>query len=185
MFHKYRSSCPKVFCKIDFVKDFTKFARKHLCRSLVLKKQRTTGNYKENPTQVFSCEFLRTLILKNFCKWLLSDLFYENKPPAPKGWERITAEVFVSFGIVWLRFWYCCTSKYLCLLKQISQQPDVSTWCVFTNQISNFVRFKYKFSLYLRAEAPHELTCIQIEIMWSLGQAVMLNLRTDKGSSES
>ena len=30
-------------------------------------------------------KFLRKPILKNFCEWLLTDLFYENKPPAPKG----------------------------------------------------------------------------------------------------
>ena len=61
MFHKYRSSCPKVFCKIDFVKDFTKFARKHLCRSLVLKKTAHHGKLqRESNTGVFLWVFKNT-----------------------------------------------------------------------------------------------------------------------------
>ena len=36
MFHKYRSSRPKVFSKNDVFKGFTKFTRKHLWQSLVL-----------------------------------------------------------------------------------------------------------------------------------------------------
>ena len=111
MFHKYRSSCPKVFCKIDFVKDFTKFARKHLCRSLVLKKQRTTGNYKENPTQVFSCEFLRTLILKNFCKWLLSDVL----------WKQTTCPKRIRKDNSWsiCQLWNSMTTVLVLLYQQI------------------------------------------------------------------
>ena len=29
-------------------------------------------------------KFFRTPILKNFCEWLLTNLFYKSKPPAPK-----------------------------------------------------------------------------------------------------
>ena len=57
---------------------------------------------------------------------------------------------------------------------------------ILTNQISNFVWSNYKFSLYLRAEAPNKLTCIQVEICsLALGRAVKLNLWREEGSSES
>ena len=54
-----------------------------------------------------------------------------------------------------------------------------------TNRISNFVRSNYKVSLYLRTDAPNQLICIQIEIVWSLGRAVRLNLGTDEESRDS
>ena len=38
MFNKYRSRSPKVVCKNGVVDSFAKFTRKHLCRSLFLKK---------------------------------------------------------------------------------------------------------------------------------------------------
>ena len=34
--HFVRSICPEVFCKIDVLKNFAKFTRKHLCQSLFL-----------------------------------------------------------------------------------------------------------------------------------------------------
>ena len=40
-------------------------------------------------TQVFSCEFCKifknTNFKNNFCQWLLTNLFYQNKPLAPEG----------------------------------------------------------------------------------------------------
>ena len=36
---KHRSSHPEVFCKVDILKNFVKFAGKHLCRSLFIKVQ--------------------------------------------------------------------------------------------------------------------------------------------------
>ena len=48
MFHKYRSTRPKVFCKNDVSKGFTKVTIEHLRRSLVLKKQRA---YRKSGTQ--------------------------------------------------------------------------------------------------------------------------------------
>ena len=38
MFNRYRSRSPKVVCKNGVVDSFAKFTRKHLCRSLFLKK---------------------------------------------------------------------------------------------------------------------------------------------------
>ena len=38
MFNKYRSKSPKVICKNGVLDSFTKFRKKHLCRSLLLKK---------------------------------------------------------------------------------------------------------------------------------------------------
>ena len=63
---------------------------------------------KKTPTQIFSCEFCK--IFKKFLITpmsksdlllsLLTDLFFKNKPPASKKTEEITAEMFVSFGVV-------------------------------------------------------------------------------------
>ena len=50
------------------------------------------------------------------------------------------------------------------------------TLYVLTNQISHFVQPIYKFSLYLSAEAPNQLPCIQKEVLLSLGRAVKVNL---------
>ena len=33
-------------------------------------------------------------------QWLVTNLFYENKPSAPKRLEKITAEIFVNYGVV-------------------------------------------------------------------------------------
>ena len=38
MFHKYGSTWPEMFCKNYVFKSFTKISRKHLCWSLVLRK---------------------------------------------------------------------------------------------------------------------------------------------------
>ena len=43
MFNKYRSRSPKVVCKNGVFDSFAKFTRKHLCRSLLLKKEQATG----------------------------------------------------------------------------------------------------------------------------------------------
>ena len=42
-------------------------------------------------------KFLRNAILKNFCEWLLINLFYEKEPPAPKrrGSYYVIGRVFV------------------------------------------------------------------------------------------
>ena len=111
MFHKNRRTSPKVFCKNDVFKGFTKFRRKHLCQRLVLKnwKNSTLQAYqKDTPAYVLFCEFLRTPILNNFCEGLHTNLFYENKPPA----QREKKDNNWSICQVWC--W-----KYLCLLKQI------------------------------------------------------------------
>ena len=36
--HDHLSSCPEVFCKRGFLKNFTKFKGKHLCQSLTFNK---------------------------------------------------------------------------------------------------------------------------------------------------
>ena len=73
--------------KIMF-KEFTKFTRKCLRRSLIFKKQCGVGLLKRDSDTGVSCEFLRTPILKNICEWLLTNLFYENKPPVSRGKKR-------------------------------------------------------------------------------------------------
>ena len=78
-----------MFWKIYVFKNFTKFKRKQLCRSLVLKKavrrRMIDERLRHRYLPVSFTKFLRTPILKNFCEWVLTNLFYENKPPAPKG----------------------------------------------------------------------------------------------------
>ena len=148
-------------------------------------------DWKEIPTLVFSCEILRAPILKNFRGCMLTNLFYENEPLAPRAQEKITAEVFVSLTIVWLRLWCYCTSKYLFLLKQIRFPSSLTflrpshTWSVLTDQISIVGRLNYKFSMHLTDGTPNKLICIQVEIVLSLRHAVKLNLWKDEGSSES
>ena len=69
--------------------NFTKFKRKQLCWSLkkVLKKAARRKVIDEKLRHryfpVSFTTFLRTPNLNNFCKWLLTNLFHENKPPAP------------------------------------------------------------------------------------------------------
>ena len=115
MFYKYRSSHPKVFCKNHVFKSLAKFKRKHLRRSLVLKKterrRRIKKRRRHRHFRVSFGKILRTPILKNFCKWLLTNLFYENKPSAPKGQEKIAAAVFVIFGAVVLANIFAYSSK--------------------------------------------------------------------------
>ena len=54
MFLKYTSSRPKMICKNDVFKGFTKFTRKYLCRSLIFKKQCGVGLFKtDSNTGVF------------------------------------------------------------------------------------------------------------------------------------
>ena len=43
MFNKYRGTNPNVVRKNGVLDSFAKFTRKHLCRSLLLKKQQVTG----------------------------------------------------------------------------------------------------------------------------------------------
>ena len=50
IFKEHRNSCPKMFCKKGFLRNFTKFTGKHLCQSLYFIKT------KEILAQVFSCE---------------------------------------------------------------------------------------------------------------------------------
>ena len=50
-------SRPKVFCKKDVLKNFAKFAGKHLCQTLFLNKVSGLKRIRCISTQVFSCEF--------------------------------------------------------------------------------------------------------------------------------
>ena len=86
MFHKHRSSRPKVFCKNDVLK-VSQNLQESICVGVSSLKN-SVAYLKETPTQVFLCEFLRTPILKNICEWLLTNLFYKNKPPVSKGKKR-------------------------------------------------------------------------------------------------
>ena len=75
-FHKDRSSRPKLSFKNVAYKKFTKFTIKQLRRSLVLKKVACRRVINERflhryfPVSV--TKFLRTPILKNLCRWLLT-----------------------------------------------------------------------------------------------------------------
>ena len=124
---------PKVFCQNDGFKGFTKFVRKHLRQNHVLKKRRTADWLKRNFNTVVSLwVFKKTPILKNFRKWLLTNLFYEIKPPAPKGREKITAEVFFNFDVA------VPANTCASLNNLVSQQPYVPAWSLLTDQISIF-----------------------------------------------
>ena len=77
MFHEYKSSSPEMFCKNVILKSFAKFTRKHLCRSLILKKKTvvfklTKKRLRSRCFSVSFAKFLRTSVLKIFCKWLLT-----------------------------------------------------------------------------------------------------------------
>ena len=53
-----KSSRPEVFCKKDVLRNFTKFTRKPLCRSLFFNKVAGLRLIKRQTlAQVFSCEF--------------------------------------------------------------------------------------------------------------------------------
>ena len=72
---KLRSSCPEVFYKKGVLRNFKKFAGKHLCQRLFFNKVAdlawpATLLKKESLAQVFSCEFFE--ISKNKQFW-----FYE------------------------------------------------------------------------------------------------------------
>ena len=41
----FRSSCPDMFCRRGVLRDFAKFTKIHLCRSLFSKKLQASGNY--------------------------------------------------------------------------------------------------------------------------------------------
>ena len=156
--------------KNDVLKCFTKFTRNYLCRSVILKEKYPADLLTSKILRHFFCEFCK--IFKNFCEWLLTNLFFENNPPAPKRYEKITAEVFVSLGD--------CTSEYLCLPAALC----FHVICV-CQSVSNLVRSNYKFSLYLRAEALNRLTCIHIETVRSVGCAMKLSTWTNGESGES
>ena len=63
MFHKIHKRAPVLE---------SHFERKVPCRLI---------NKQDTPT-LFFCEFCK--IFKNFCEWLLTNLFFENNPLAPK-----------------------------------------------------------------------------------------------------
>ena len=73
---------------------------------------------------------------------------------------------FISWSINQL---WCFVPANICVLQQLY----ISTWSVLTNQISNFKRSNYKFSLYLRAEALNKPTwimcrqCGHWDVLWS------------------
>ena len=89
MFHNTEAVVGR--CSVKIFKGFTKFTKKYLCRSLVFKKQPPI-NYSDTGV---SCEFLRTPTLMNFCEWLLTNMFYENKPPPSKG-KKDNRSLYVS-----------------------------------------------------------------------------------------
>ena len=77
-----------------------------------------------------------------------------------------------------------CTSKYLLLLKEIWFPRSLT----FPHDLYWWIKFQIlcdqTINSSLRAKASNNLTCIQIEIVRSLGPAIKYNLCTDEGSSE-
>ena len=77
-----RSSHRKCSIKKAVLKNFAKFAEKHLCQILFFNKfagLRPATIEKETLAQVFSCEFskfLRTLFFTEHLQWLLLDSFF-------------------------------------------------------------------------------------------------------------
>ena len=53
----FGSSRPKVFCKKDVLRNFTKSTGKHLCQSLFFNKVAGLDATGETLAQVYSCEF--------------------------------------------------------------------------------------------------------------------------------
>ena len=91
MFHNYRRRSFKMFCKNGVLGSFAKFTRKHLCRSLLLKKCQTTGLLKRySDTGIFLriVQSLDTYFeehphVHNGSKLYNNNLLRENNPPAP------------------------------------------------------------------------------------------------------
>ena len=71
----YRSSRPELFCKKDVLRNFTKFAGKHLCQRLFFNK--VAGLRHRSLAQAFSCEFCeisKNTFYKKHSWWLLLTL---------------------------------------------------------------------------------------------------------------
>ena len=98
----FRSSCPKVFCKKGVLRNFVKFAGKHLCQSLFLNKVAAL-----RPATLFQkrlwhrcfpvnfTKFLRTSFLKEHLWWLL--LVFQNFEISTGKhlcWSLFSAKVF-------------------------------------------------------------------------------------------
>ena len=79
---RFRSSPPKVFCKIGVFKIFAKFTGKHFFQSLILNKA-TGCILKETQTLKFSCElceiFKNTFFTEHFQRLLLKVLGFITK----------------------------------------------------------------------------------------------------------
>ena len=68
----FRNSRPEVFCKKDGLRNFSKFARKHLCQSLFFNK--VAGQ----ACNFFKKETLATVFPVNFVKFLRTPYFTEH-----------------------------------------------------------------------------------------------------------
>ena len=77
-----RSSCPEVFCKKGFRRNFAKFTRKHLCQGLFFNK--VAG--KETLAQVFSCEF---------CKISRNNFSYRTPPVAASSSDILAIQLLI------------------------------------------------------------------------------------------
>ena len=173
MFHKYRSSRAKVFCKTDAFKSFAKSTRKHLCRNL--KRKWGAVWLKETQTLVIAVSFallLRTSILKKFCEWVLTiiicfmkinNLSHKNKKRHQ--WIFVLAQTNL---ILFSRFIALCF-HVICI--------DQSNFKFCSQTINSPYLYEPKH--------PPNLTCIHIDKIWSHGLVVKLNLWKDVRSSYS
>ena len=182
MFFKHRSGRSKLLCKNDVFKRLKMFLRvlqnsqESICVGVSFWKNRMI---KKTLTQVFSCEFCKIFKNTYFDERLTANgcllIYFMKINHLPQRDQKNIWDI--------CQLWCCCTPANIC---NIPQKPHVSTWSVLTNQVSNLVRWNYKFSLNLRAEEPNKPTFLhKKEIVWSLGRAVKLNLWTCKGSNES
>ena len=93
MFHKYRSRSFKMFCKNGVLESFSKFTRKYLCRSLLLKKWQATGWLKRDSdtgaflriVQSLGSYFEELPHVNNDSKLYNNNLLRENEAPTPTG----------------------------------------------------------------------------------------------------
>ena len=155
MFHKYRRSSLKVFCKNVVLDSFTKFTRKYLCQSLSLKSSRLQDNEKANPKEVFSCEFWK--IFKNI---YFGELLQVAVTTCFNRERKIKQFQYFSVFALLHQWIFGLAQKNL-----IYQLSFLFTWPILTNQVPYLARLNYKSSLNIHVKAPNKkLICIHNEI---------------------
>ena len=107
MFHKYRSTPSKLFCKNDVIKNFKNLQESACIRVLFWKNQATQA---ETPRQVFSWEFCKIFKKTYFEELLRTAVYYS----VLWKWTASTKGIRKDNSWSFCQLWYCCTSEYLC-----------------------------------------------------------------------